>query len=160
MSNIERVRRAICAQCPSPCEQPRPEDPEAACPIGRWRARRGPGPAGASPASRPATMPRQHLAAEPFAFWRLWREIHQRPHAVEALDPLAEMAWLRAIAARLPCGPRRTHYLERLGANPPDLGTRDGYFAWTVALHNAVNVTRGRDEWTLCKSIARWLKSA
>jgi hypothetical protein len=49
----------------------------------------------------------------------------------------------------LPCKLCTGHYYENLKAIPIDLTSREALFAWTVALHNSVNRSLGRTEWTV-----------
>jgi hypothetical protein len=77
-------------------------------------------------------------------FHALWREFHAAPW--EAMLLGRELDWLKAFAERVPCGDCRAGFLELLEKHPPDLSSREAYFAWTVALHNAVNRKLGKPE--------------
>lgn len=76
-----------------------------------------------------------------------WKRLHQEK------APTPE--WLADFNKSLPCGVCGSHWLEYLKANPPDFG--DGWFAWTVAAHNAVNRRLGKPEMTESDARARWL---
>jgi hypothetical protein len=69
----------------------------------------------------------------------LWAKIHTRAINWGGVDPVREIEWLgKELPLSLPCGECKRHYLEFLAGNPPDLSL-DGYFRWTVDLHNHVN---------------------
>lgn len=48
----------------------------------------------------------------------------------------------------LPCKLCTGHYNSNFDTLPPDLTSRDAFFAWSVALHNVVNKSLGKREWT------------
>jgi hypothetical protein len=60
--------------------------------------------------------------------------------------PGREGEWLEEFARRLPCGECRAHWSKLLAELPPELASREKYFAWTVAAHNAVNRRLGKPE--------------
>ena len=71
----------------------------------------------------------------------LWRELHLRP---AVCDLATEEKWLREDwLLRVPCSECRTHFRKILEKLPPDLRTREDYFVWSVAAHNAVNEIKG-----------------
>lgn len=47
-------------------------------------------------------------------------------------------------------------YAEWKAENEPDFTSPDGFFAWTVRLHNAVNVKLGRPELTIDEARKIW----
>lgn len=77
-------------------------------------------------------------------FHRLWAELHARPWRMGS--PEHEADWLAAFSRRVPCGTCQQHWVEILTATPPDFSSTDAYFAWTVAVHNAVNRRLGKPE--------------
>jgi hypothetical protein len=127
------------------------------CPTANGRCVIGPNP---SPGTR-ARYPRCSAAdwARPLARpaeddgWQtrgreMWCQLHQRALSY-AVDHAAETAWLEAFAARIGCGTCREHWRELVATTPPDLATAEGYFAWTVAAHNAVSRRLGKREWSV-----------
>ena len=76
----------------------------------------------------------------------LWAELHARP-ATYSGDTAAELAWLDAFAARVPCGDCRRHWRELVEKMPPDLTSAAAYERWTIDAHNAVNVELGKPVW-------------
>lgn len=108
---------------------------------------------------------------------QLWREMHLRALAFQLprLDPSSgvaqieawavahdhaaatERTYLTLIAARLPCGECRQHWVEQLFATPPDFGD---YFGWLVARHNHVNEMLGKPTWSLTEAREFWMAEA
>lgn len=79
---------------------------------------------------------------------KLWKMLHQ--YAV-AWNGNAEdaTAFLSKFMRYIPCGTCRRGWREILVATPPDLSSKEGFFAWTVARHNEVNVKLGKPEMDL-----------
>ena len=50
-------------------------------------------------------------------------------------------------------------YAEWKAANPPDFTSTEAFFAWGVALHNAVNAKLGKPEITIDEAYSIWRKS-
>ena len=50
-------------------------------------------------------------------------------------------------------------YAEWKAANPPDFSSPEAFFAWGVALHNAVNAKLGKPEITIEEAYSIWRKS-
>lgn len=74
---------------------------------------------------------------------RLWADLHRRALAYSG-DATAERAWIHGFAAQVPCGECRGHWFALIAERPPDLADAATYFAWTVAVHNRVNVRLGK----------------
>lgn len=72
----------------------------------------------------------------------LWRELH-----TAALAGKLTPQWIGAFGPRIPCGDCRKHWGELLKEIPPVFGA--GSFAWTVIVHNTVNLRLGKSEWTV-----------
>ena len=53
----------------------------------------------------------------------------------------------------------RRFYAEWKAANPPDFSSPEAFFAWGVALHNAVNAKLGKPEITIDEAYSIWRKS-
>ncbi len=108
----------------------------------------GAGPQPPLPASPPRPPPTPH--ADP-RDWKtlgpkLWAELHTK------LD--ADRAWLDDFTARIPCGECKAHWQKLLAETPPGFG--EGFFAWGVNAHNAVNRRLGKPEITLEAARERW----
>lgn len=82
------------------------------------------------------------------ALW--WAKLHRRALGVRDDD----RAWLMQFANGLPCGECRGHFWQQLLVLPPVWG--DGYFAWTVALHNEVSGRLGKRLWSVEEARLRW----
>ena len=67
----------------------------------------------------------------------------------------AAKEFFEALAFLIPCPICRDHYTEFLKQMPitPFLDSRDDLFKWTVALHNNVNKTLGKPQFTELESI-------
>ena len=76
----------------------------------------------------------------------LWAELHQKADA--------DRAWLTAWLAHVPCGDCKAHAREILKTLPPMFGA--GWFAWTVAFHNAVNARLGKPQVTVWVARKLW----
>ena len=50
-------------------------------------------------------------------------------------------------------------YAEWKAANAPDFSSPEAFFAWGVALHNAVNAKLGKPEITIDEALSIWRKS-
>jgi hypothetical protein len=72
----------------------------------------------------------------------LWREFHAAPRK-------GFLAFLSAFIPRVPCGDCREGFAKLVAENPPPLDTDESLFAWTVAMHNAVNRKLGKPEMTV-----------
>jgi hypothetical protein len=55
--------------------------------------------------------------------------------------------------------PCKRFYAEWKAANPPDFSSPEAFFAWGVALHNAVNAKLGKPEITIDEAYSIWRKS-
>ncbi len=70
------------------------------------------------------------------------------------VDSRGSWALLHALRAELPCKPCVEHYDAYLRERPPVFGA--GWFAWTVAFHNEVNVRIGKPFVPLAKAAYLW----
>jgi hypothetical protein len=84
-----------------------------------------------------------------------WHTIHLvaigYPKRPTYTDKKCVKEWFEALAYLLPCAVCRTHYKEHLTENPltPFLDSRTDLIKWTVMIHNRVNRSLGKKEWTL-----------
>ncbi len=76
---------------------------------------------------------------------RKWRELHRG---------FRSEAWVEKWIASLPCAECRAHAAGIISDMPPDFTNADAFFAWSVRLHNAVNVRLGKPEMPLSSAIA------
>ena len=76
----------------------------------------------------------------------LWASLHASE------SPSWEL--IRSITLALPCGDCRGHWIKMLAESPPEFG--EGWFAWTVLAHNAVNQRIGKPPMSLASARARW----
>ena len=53
----------------------------------------------------------------------------------------------------------RRFYADWKAANPPDFSSPEAFFAWGVALHNAVNAKLGKPEITIDEALSIWRKT-
>jgi len=77
-----------------------------------------------------------------------WRWLHNKTIDY-AQDPSEEEAKqmlrrIRGFISSLPCPECRTHSIEYLAMNPPDLSSSQALQAWAWRFHNAVNVRLGK----------------
>lgn len=90
----------------------------------------------------------------------LWRELHERALSFVGRN---DSTFINAWANKLPrftmqkCKCREFWKAWRAG-HPPDFSSREAYFAWTVACHNAVNSKLGKKEWTVAEAKKVWYK--
>ena len=78
-------------------------------------------------------------------------------HDGSIVDAAGLAAWELTIP-QYECGCRR-FYAEYKMATPPDFTSPEAFFAWGVALHNAVNRKLGKPELTIDEAISIWRKS-
>ena len=84
-----------------------------------------------------------------------WHTIHivaiGYPKNPTYTDKKCAKEFYESLAFLLPCSVCREHYKEHLSKNPltPFLDSRTDLIKWTVSMHNKVNVSLGKREWTL-----------
>ena len=84
-----------------------------------------------------------------------WHTIHivaiGYPKNPTYTDKKCAKEFYESLAFLLPCSVCRDHYKEHLSKNPltPFLDSRTDLIKWTVAIHNKVNVSLGKKEWSL-----------
>ncbi|HEX8342849.1 MAG TPA: ERV1/ALR-related protein [Tepidisphaeraceae bacterium] len=108
--------------------------------------------------ARHAANARRQAANPDERFHRLWASIHRRPAAYDG-NAEGELAWVQVIDQQLPCGECRRHWRAMLTSLPPDLSSREAYFATTVEWHNTINRRLGKPVMTLDDARAVWTRS-
>lgn len=85
----------------------------------------------------------------------MWRSIHYVALGYPVRDPAPEvrqsyLAFFGVLGSVLPCAKCSQHYNEHIASYPvdPSLVGRAELFRWTIDLHNAVNISLGRESWT------------
>lgn len=79
-----------------------------------------------------------------------WIALHNG--SIRNADDLAE--WEKTIP-QYECG-CRAFYAKYKADNPPDFTSPEAFFAWGVALHNAVNRKLGKPELTITEALSIW----
>ena len=74
-------------------------------------------------------------------------------HRYRGCDPQWLELWVHFIPQRCDCKDGYQKILEQL---PPDFSTSEAFFAWGVALHNAVNRKLGKPEITIDEAYLIW----
>jgi hypothetical protein len=88
-----------------------------------------------------------------------WLTIHitalAYPTKPSYTDKRAAKQFFESLANLLPCPVCREHYKQHLTKLPllPHLDNRKDLFKWTVDLHNSVNATQGKPQWTVEEAI-------
>ena len=77
---------------------------------------------------------------------KLWAAWHKRAKKAVTISKAEEDKYIAELTAALPCGECRNDFLELIAAHEPNYGD---YFAYTVAIHNAVNKKLGYKEMSL-----------
>ena len=84
-----------------------------------------------------------------------WHTIHiialGYPKNPTYTDKKSAKEFYESLANLLPCSTCREHYKEHFVQNPitPFLDSRTDLIKWTIEIHNKVNKTLGKREWTL-----------
>lgn len=84
-----------------------------------------------------------------------WHTIHLvaigYPRTPTYTDKKCAKEFYESLAFLLPCAVCRDHYKEHLSTSPltPFLDSRTDLIRWTVDIHNKVNKTLGKREWSL-----------
>jgi hypothetical protein len=74
-------------------------------------------------------------------------------HGYRGCDPQWLDIWQYLIPARCDC---KDGYQKILEQFPPDFSSPEAFFAWGVALHNAVNAKLGKPQITLDEAYSIW----
>ena len=89
-----------------------------------------------------------------------WHTIHivaiGYPKNPTYTDKKCAKEFYESLAFLLPCAVCREHYKEHVSKNPltPFLDSRTDLIKWTVAIHNKVNLSLGKKEWSLEEVLA------
>jgi hypothetical protein len=86
-----------------------------------------------------------------------WAELHRR--AMSGWINPSEMAFVITLADGMGACTCRGEWRTLLKRMPPDLSSPEAYFAWSVAVHNAVNLRLGKPPLTLEAARAKWSTS-
>lgn len=78
-------------------------------------------------------------------------------HNGSIVDAAGLAEWEKTIP-QYECG-CRAFYAKYKADNPPDFSTPEAFFAWGVALHNAVNRKLGKPELTIEEALSIWRNS-
>lgn len=71
-----------------------------------------------------------------FNYYRfLWQLLHTYKYESEEKTKI----WFEAWKAKISCGSCKAHLEELLKALPTDYSSKEGFFKWTVEIHNMVN---------------------
>jgi hypothetical protein len=77
-------------------------------------------------------------------------------HGYRGCDPQWLDIWQYLIPQRCDC---KDGYQRILAEMPPDFTSPEAFFAWGVALHNAVNAKLGKQQITIDEAYKIWRKS-
>jgi hypothetical protein len=77
-------------------------------------------------------------------------------HSYRGCDPQWLDLWQLIIPNACEC---RSGYQQILKELPPDFSSPEAFFAWGVALHNAVNAKLGKPQITIDEAYSIWRKS-
>lgn len=118
---------------------------------------RKPGQPRPQPTPRPTPMTSEELLAKQQersnqAGRLAWAKLH----GYTGCDPQWLDIWQYLIPQRCDC---KDGYQRILAEMPPDLTSPEAFFAWGVALHNAVNAKLGKPEITIEEAYSIWRKS-
>jgi ADP-heptose:LPS heptosyltransferase len=83
----------------------------------------------------------------------LWGELHQWALGEDATT---NSAWLQTFEMKIGCNSCRSRWQQWIADNPPDFSSNQRLFFWTVAAHNAVNLSLGKPEMATSIALARW----
>lgn len=77
-----------------------------------------------------------------------WQELHCIAWSIDDLATLP--SWFAEWdAVSVPCGNCRIHWEDYKQKNPPDFGSRAGFFWWSWRAHNTVSLRIGKTVWSL-----------
>ena len=80
----------------------------------------------------------------------LWAELHKRALNFKGAQDRVYLMNFKNRIPRTTTGCRcKEFYVIWMRQNPPKFGENGEYFAWTVALHNAVNAKLGKPTYTV-----------
>jgi len=88
-----------------------------------------------------------------FNYYRfLWQLLHT--HKYESEEDAK--VWFEAWKAKISCGSCKSHLEELLRVLPVDYSSKEGFFKWTVEIHNMVNKKLGKVEISVEEAILLW----
>ena len=87
----------------------------------------------------------------------LWFYLHtvsfNFPDNPTHLQKTQHLDFYNSLGNTIPCEKCRNHYSAHLQTQPPRLENRDSIIQWTVDLHNRVNKSLGKREWTYDEAV-------
>ena len=89
-----------------------------------------------------------------------WHTIHlvaiSYPKTPTYTDKKCAKEFYESLANLLPCSICREHYKQHLTENPmtPFLDSRTDLIKWTITIHNKINRTHNKKEWTLEETLS------
>ena len=87
----------------------------------------------------------------------LWKELHLRSLATDKNDFLYLHVWGSLLPHYTPSQCNCAEFWKKwMRDNPQEYGQPNIYFAWTVKLHNAVNIKLKRDAWSFEDALSYW----
>ena len=86
----------------------------------------------------------------------LWCELHHWALTSHSTQNDA-IRWLARFEARIGCGDCRRHWQKLLTEHPPDVESNEDLFAWSVAMHNAINRALNKPEMTMDEAKSYWI---
>ena len=88
-----------------------------------------------------------------FNYYRfLWQLLHTYKYESEEDAKI----WFEAWKGKISCGSCKAHLEELLKALPTDYSSKEGFFKWTVEIHNMVNKKLGKVEISVEEAILLW----
>ena len=95
----------------------------------------------------------------------LWGAIHYialgAPESLDSTQQLQYKHFYTSLSQVIPCYSCRQHFQELLNTYPIDnyLGNKDTLFIWTVTVHNAVNKSLNKPEFSVIDAKNKWMQS-
>jgi hypothetical protein len=87
----------------------------------------------------------------------LWFYLHtisfNFPDNPTHLQKTQHLDFYNSLGNTIPCEKCKNHYASHLQTQPPRLENRDSIIRWTVDLHNRVNKSLGKREWTYDEAV-------
>jgi len=92
----------------------------------------------------------------------LWFYLHtisfNFPDNPTHLEKTQYLDFYNSLGNTIPCEKCRNHYSSNLQVNPPRLESKDALIKWTVDLHNLVNKSLGKREWSYDEAVDTYRK--
>jgi len=92
----------------------------------------------------------------------LWFYLHtisfNFPDNPTHLEKTHYLDFYNSLGNTIPCEKCRNHYSAHLQTSPPRLENKDALIKWTVDLHNKVNKSLGKREWSYDEAVEAYRK--